>query len=82
MLMEVCLPASLHPAVCAKTREMRPGARLFSYADLPTIWPYYIVLYYIVLYHIILYHIVFYHIVLYYYIILYYIILYYIIFIK
>ena len=23
---KVCLPASLHPAVCAKTREMKPGA--------------------------------------------------------
>jgi len=39
MLMQVCLPSSLHPAVCLKTREMKLGAKLFCFADLSHIWP-------------------------------------------
>ncbi|CAE8738667.1 unnamed protein product [Polarella glacialis] len=39
VLMQVCLPTSLHPAVCRKTRELKPGAKLFAFADLAFIWP-------------------------------------------
>eukprot|EP00927_Polykrikos_kofoidii_P072275 TRINITY_DN6840_c0_g1_i1.p1 TRINITY_DN6840_c0_g1~~TRINITY_DN6840_c0_g1_i1.p1 ORF type:complete len:486 (+),score=77.29 TRINITY_DN6840_c0_g1_i1:46-1503(+) len=36
--MEVCLPTSLHAAVCRKTGEMKLGAKLFCFADLVSIW--------------------------------------------
>jgi len=39
VLMQVCLPTSLHPAACAKTREVKPGARILCFADLPALWP-------------------------------------------
>merc|ERR1712228_356799 len=39
VLMEVCLPTSLHPAVCEKTRELKAGAKLFCFANLALIWP-------------------------------------------
>eukprot|EP00933_Yihiella_yeosuensis_P016875 TRINITY_DN14272_c3_g1_i1.p1 TRINITY_DN14272_c3_g1~~TRINITY_DN14272_c3_g1_i1.p1 ORF type:complete len:497 (+),score=91.54 TRINITY_DN14272_c3_g1_i1:37-1527(+) len=39
VLMEVCMPTSLHSAVCAKTRELKIGAKLFCFANLCLIWP-------------------------------------------
>jgi len=39
VVMEFCMPISLHAAICAKMREFKSGVKIFSFTDFPMVWP-------------------------------------------